>query len=76
MKCNMGKWDRISRAVAGVVFVAIGVAGGNNLQLLILGGVAVTTAVFGFCPAYVPFGFDTLDAVKADGRAPEAKKAA
>lgn len=77
MKCNMGKLDRISRLVAGVALVLIGIAGGNNLQLLILGSVAAVTGAVGFCPIYVPFGFDTLDTVEtaADGT-PKAKKAA
>jgi hypothetical protein len=66
MKRNMGTWDRVSRFFAGGAMIGIGIAGGFNPQLLILGGVAAFTGLVGFCPVYVPFAFDTLDAVKND----------
>ncbi len=58
---NMGKWDRITRFLAGLSFIGIGIGGGNNLQLLVLGGVASLTAAAGLCPFYLPFAFETLD---------------
>ncbi len=76
MKRNMGKWDRITRFAAGLAFIGIGVAGGNNLQLLILGGVATMTAAVGLCPAYLPFGFETLDSAQAAAKHDQGAKRA
>lgn len=61
MKRNMGKLDRVTRALLGLAFVGIGFAMGGNAQLFVLGGVATLTGLVGLCPAYLPFGFDTLD---------------
>ena len=57
MKCNVGKTDRILRTVVGLAALAAGIYfkswwGAVGLVLL-------ATAVFRFCPAYVPFGLST-----------------
>lgn len=57
MKCNMGKTDRIMRAIAGVVIIAAGA----YLQSWwgAIGLVPLVTAAIGWCPAYVPFGISS-----------------
>ena len=65
MTCNVGGMDRVIRFVAGVVIIALGVYfkswwGG-------LGAVLLLTAIFRFCPAYVPFH------VSSAPKKPEAK---
>lgn len=63
MKKNMSRNDRLLRVVI-VSLVAIlyltGVVGGT-LGALLLGfsGASLLTALLGFCPLYVPFGFST-----------------
>lgn len=57
MKCNMGKTDKIIRAVAGVVIMAAGLAFKSWLGLI--GLVPLLTAVVGWCPLYVPFKINT-----------------
>lgn len=59
MLCNMGKLDRVLRAVAGAALL------GATFTGLIgpwgwLGLVPLLTAFIGFCPAYLPFGLSTL----------------
>ena len=57
MKCNVGKTDRILRATAGLGALAAGYCFESWWGLL--GLVPLATAVFRFCPAYLPFGFST-----------------
>ncbi len=61
MKRNVGKVDRIVRAVLGVVAIVLGaVAGGAGLIIGGVVGVALLgTALTGRCMAYVPFGINT-----------------
>ncbi len=57
MKCNVGKTDRILRAVAGVAVIITGVIFGSWFGAI--GAVLLFTAAIGWCPAYVPFKLDT-----------------
>ena len=57
MKKNVGKTDRIIRAVAGVL---IGVAGiYYHSWWGIVGAMLVVTAAINFCPLYLPLGIST-----------------
>ena len=59
---NMGKVDRIARAMVGLILVLIAffiVAGVAQIILWIIGGVLLLTAAIGFCPLYYPFHFST-----------------
>lgn len=57
MKCNVGKTDRIIRAVLGVGIIA----GGFYFQSWwgAIGVIPIFTASIGWCPAYLPFGFSS-----------------
>ncbi len=57
MKFNVGGPDRIFRAVVGIAIIAAGVYYQNWLGAI--GIVPLFTAVFKFCPAYLPFGLST-----------------
>lgn len=54
MKCNMGKIDRILRAIVGLAVIGAGVY--YQSWWGAVGVIPLGTAVLGFCPAYVPFG--------------------
>ncbi|MDI4656490.1 YgaP family membrane protein [Xanthobacter autotrophicus] len=66
---NVGGIDRVLRFVAGVVLILVpfvapsvpALAGLGNWAWLIgaMGVVMLLTAIFRFCPAYVPFGVRT-----------------
>jgi len=60
---NMGKTDRIVRAIAGVIalLIAFLALDGGALQIVlwVLGAILLLTAAFGFCPAYGLFHFST-----------------
>jgi hypothetical protein len=53
----MGKSDRMLRGVLGVVILGVGLAMGSWWGLI--GLIPLATAFTGFCPAYVPFGWNT-----------------
>jgi hypothetical protein len=58
MQCNVGKTDRIIRAIAGLGIIIAGVVYGSwfgAIGLVILG-----VAAIGWCPAYVPFKISTV----------------
>lgn len=57
MKCNMGKTDRIIRAIVGVGIIAMGF----YLQSWwgAIGAIPLGTALLGWCPAYLPFGISS-----------------
>ena len=57
MKCNIGKSDRVIRAVVGVGVLAAGAYYQSWWGLI--GLVPLATAIFRFCPAYLPFGIST-----------------
>lgn len=63
MKKNMSRNDRLLRvlivSVVAVLYLT-GVIGGTlGTVLLALSGASLLTALLGFCPLYVPFGFST-----------------
>lgn len=63
MRANMGTTDRAIRAVIAVVLLAlVGLKVVTGTLAIVLGVVAAVflgTAFLAFCPAYVPFGFNT-----------------
>jgi hypothetical protein len=58
MTRNVGGGDRIVRAVLGLVVIAVGVAFRSWWGAL--GLLPLATALFSWCPAYLPFGLSTL----------------
>lgn len=57
MKCNMGKTDRIIRLVIGLAIGAAGVYFQSLFGLIAI--IPIGTAIFRFCPLYVPFKIST-----------------
>lgn len=57
MTCNVGNSDRIFRFVIGLAILVAGFLMKSWLGLI--GLVPLLTAVFRFCPAYVPFKITT-----------------
>lgn len=57
MKINVGGFDRILRAVVGLALLGAGYYFKSWWGLIGLG--PLVTAVFRFCPAYLPFGLNT-----------------
>lgn len=65
MTCNVGKIDRIIRAVVGAGAVAYGVMNGNIIADVV-GGVLLFTAAIGWCPPYALLGINSGCNVKKD----------
>ena len=66
-RMNMGKLDRIIRAVAGVIVLLIAfvaATGVAQIVLWVVGAILLLTAAIGFCPLYAPFRFSTKKKVK------------
>jgi hypothetical protein len=64
MAKNVGGVDRLIRAVVGAALIYYAMSnlpGAENLMVPagIVGFVLILTAIFGFCPAYLPFGIKT-----------------
>jgi hypothetical protein len=64
MAKNVGGIDRVIRAVVGIglIFYAMSnLPGAEDLMVPagVVGFVVLLTAVFGWCPAYLPFGIKT-----------------
>jgi len=63
MKANVGTTDKIIRVIIGValLLVAFLVPLSQLLKILfiVIGAVAILTALIGFCGAYLPFGINT-----------------
>jgi hypothetical protein len=60
MKTNVGGIDRIVRIAVGVALLAVVVLlEGNARWLGLIGLLPLLTGIFGYCPAYSPFGFST-----------------
>lgn len=57
MKCNVGKTDKAIRFIAGIAIILAGVA--YQSWFGIIGVIVLGTALFRFCPAYIPFKIDT-----------------
>jgi hypothetical protein len=58
MKTNMGKIDRILRAILGIGLISLAFVGPQTLWGWI-GLIPLVTAFLGWCPAYLPFGIST-----------------
>ena len=58
MKTNMGKTDRILRAILGIGLISLAFVGPQTPWGWI-GIVPLVTALAGWCPAYLPFGIST-----------------
>jgi hypothetical protein len=61
-KMNMGKLDRIIRAIVGIAALLLAflvVDGAWQIVLWVVGGILLLTAIIGFCPLYYPFHFST-----------------
>lgn len=58
MKCNVGKIDRVVRAVIGIGALAYGIAN-SNIVVDVIGGIVLLTAILGWCPLYIPFKINT-----------------
>ncbi len=64
---NMGKMDRIIRAILGITVVLIAflaVSGVAQIVLWVIGAILILTAAIGFCPLYAPFHFSTKKQIK------------
>ena len=57
MKQNMGTTDRILRAIVGLAIIGAGVY--YQSWWGAIGAIPLGTAIFAFCPAYVPFGISS-----------------
>ena len=57
MTCNVGKTDRIIRAAVGLGVLAAGLYFKSWWGAV--GLLPLLTAIFKFCPGYVPFGIST-----------------
>jgi hypothetical protein len=57
MKTNIGKTDRILRAIIGTIVIITGII--YSSWLVLAGGVILLTSFFSWCPIYVPFGWST-----------------
>jgi len=58
MKANVGGLDKKARFAVGIIIVVWGVVIQNYLGAI--GLVFIGTAVFSWCPAYVPFGISSV----------------
>jgi hypothetical protein len=58
MKMNVGTWDRIARAVVGLVLIGATIAGWIGAWGWI-GVVPLATAAFSFCPLYAMLGISS-----------------
>jgi hypothetical protein len=58
MKTNMGKIDRILRAILGIGLISLAFVGPQTPWGWI-GVIPLITALVGWCPAYIPFGIST-----------------
>jgi Inner membrane protein YgaP-like, transmembrane domain len=58
MKCNVGGVDRTLRIIVGIGLLSLVFVGPQTAWGWI-GALPLLTGLFGFCPAYVPFGIKT-----------------
>ena len=65
MKCNVGKTDKMLRAIAGLLILILGVI--YNSWFGAIGVVLLATALIRFCPAYLLFKLDTSKNDNKDG---------
>ncbi|HNT26166.1 MAG TPA: DUF2892 domain-containing protein [Anaerolineales bacterium] len=62
-KVNEANWDRIARALLGIVLLYLGfggvLAGTLGIVVGVLGAILLITGLVGFCPLYTLFKFST-----------------
>jgi hypothetical protein len=58
MKCNIGKVDQIIRLIGGLIVVVAGIVFDSYWG--IIGIVLIATALFRWCPLYIPLKISTL----------------
>ena len=58
MKCNIGKVDQILRFIGGLIVVVAGIIFDSYWG--IIGVVLIATALFRWCPLYIPLKISTL----------------
>jgi len=63
MKCNMGKTDRIFRAIVGIIIVGAGLYFQSWWGLV--GLIPLGTAAVRWCPVYLPFKISTDKTAKS-----------
>ena len=60
----MGNADRVIRLLVALVFLVLYftnvITGTLGVILLVVAAIFLVTGIIGFCPLYVPFGFNTL----------------
>jgi len=61
MTKNVGGIDRALRAIVGLGLIAWAMLDPESPMMIAgpVGFIVLLTAMFGFCPAYLPFGFKT-----------------
>jgi len=65
MEKNVANWDRILRAIAGIVLIGVAIMYYQTAMVFsviggIIGVVLLAVAITGFCPMYTLLGFQTL----------------
>jgi hypothetical protein len=63
---NVGGADKIIRIIIGLAIGIAGLVTGSWLGLI--GIIPLATAIFGVCPAYLPFGIKTCKTGKLAGK--------
>jgi hypothetical protein len=58
MKCNIGKTDQILRLLGGLIVIIAGII--FNSWWGLIGVVLIATALFRWCPLYIPLKISTL----------------
>lgn len=60
----MGTVDKVIRLLVAVIVLVLYlthvISGTLGIVLLVVAGILVLTSLLGICPAYMPFGFNTL----------------
>ncbi len=62
MKVNEANWDRIARAILGIVLILVPILFTQQIFGIILGIVGLillVTGIIGFCPLYTVFNIST-----------------
>jgi hypothetical protein len=57
MAANLGRTDRIIRLILGFLVICLGLY--LQTPVGVIGAIPILTALIGWCPGYVPFGFST-----------------
>ncbi|MBL4613312.1 MAG: DUF2892 domain-containing protein [Magnetovibrio sp.] len=64
---NIGSIDRILRIIVGATALTFAMISNHELAVWgFIGLVPLATAVFGWCPAYLPFGIKTCKISKSN----------